>query len=192
MLLLFSKAYIILYIVILQYLLNFYNRWIYYYSFENILHIYKNLFILMNFLKFIHLFIFKFYFTILYWFCHTLTWIHHGCTWVPTPEPPSRLFPHIISLGHTSAPAPSTLHPVSCIEPRLAIHFLHDSMYVSMPFCQIITPSPSHTEFKSLFYTSVSLLLSRIQGYHYHDSKFHIYVLVYCIGVFLSGLLHSL
>ena len=20
-----------------------------------------------------------FYFTILYWFCHTLTWIHHGC-----------------------------------------------------------------------------------------------------------------
>ena len=24
-----------------------------------------------------------FYFTILYWFCHTLTWIHHGCTCVP-------------------------------------------------------------------------------------------------------------
>ena len=39
--------------------------------------------------------------------------------------------------------------------------------------------------------TSVSLLLSRIQGYHYHLPKFHIYVLVYCIGVFLSGLLHS-
>ena len=30
-----------------------------------------------------------------------------------------------------------------------------------------------------------------IQGYRYHLSKFHIYVLVYCIGVFLSGLLHS-
>ena len=29
------------------------------------------------------------------------------------------------------------------------------------------------------------------QGYCYHLSKFHIYVLVYCIGVFLSGLLHS-
>ena len=38
---------------------------------------------------------------------------------------------------------------------------------------------------------SVSLLLFRIQGYCYHLSKFHIYVLVYCIGVFLSGLLHS-
>ena len=39
--------------------------------------------------------------------------------------------------------------------------------------------------------TSVSLLLFRIQGYCYHLSKFHIYTLVYCIGVFLSGLLHS-
>ena len=39
-----------------------------------------------------------FYFTILYWFCHTLTWIHHGCTWVPKHEPPSPLPPHIISL----------------------------------------------------------------------------------------------
>jgi len=38
-----------------------------------------------------------------------------------------------------------------------------------------------------LFYTSVSLLLSRTQGYCYHLSKFHIYALVYCIGVFPSG-----
>ena len=29
----------------------------------------------------------------------------------------------------------------------------------------------------------MSLLLSRIQGYLYHLSKFHIYALVYCIGV---------
>ena len=42
-----------------------------------------------------------------------------------------------------------------------------------------------------IYCTSVSLLLSRIQGYCYHLSKFHIYALVYCIGVFLSGLLHS-
>ena len=39
--------------------------------------------------------------------------------------------------------------------------------------------------------SSVSLLLSHIQGYCYHLSKFHIYALVYCIGVFLPGLLHS-
>ena len=82
-------------------------------------------------------------------------------------------------------------HPVSCIKPGLAIHFIYDIIHVSMPFSLIIPPSPSPTESKRLFYTSVSLLLSRLQGYRYHLSKFHIYVLLYCIGVFLSGLLHS-
>ena len=47
-----------------------------------------------------------------------------------------------------------------------------------MSFSQIIPPSPSPTESKRLFFTSVSLLLSCIQGYHYHLSKFHIYALV--------------
>ena len=47
-----------------------------------------------------------------------------------------------------------------------------------MPFSQIITPSPSPTESKRLFYTSVSLLLSCIQGYHYHLSKFRLYALL--------------
>ena len=85
----------------------------------------------------------------------------------------------------------STKYPVSCIKSGLATHYIYDIIHVSMPFSQIIPPSPSPTESKRLFYISVSLLLSRIQGYCYHLSKFHIYVLVYCIGVFLSGLLHS-
>ena len=128
-----------------------------------------------------------FYFTILYWFWHTLTWICHRCTWALTHEPLSHLPPHIIPLDHPT----SRKHPASCIEHRLAICFLHDSVHVSMPFSQIISPSPSPSESKSLLYTSVSFLLSCIQGHHCHLSKFHIYVLVYGIGVFLSGLLHS-
>ena len=120
-----------------------------------------------------------FYFTILYWFCHTSR-IHHGCTWVPKHEPPvPPPTPYHLS-GSSLCTSPK--HPVSCIEHRLVIHFLHDSIHVSMPFSQIIPPSPSPSESKSLLYTSVSLLLSCIQGYHYHLSKSHIYALVYCIG----------
>ena len=90
-----------------------------------------------------------------------------------------------------SSQCTSPKHPVSCIEPGLATRFIYDIIHVSMPFSQVILPSPSPTESERLFYTSVSLLLSRIQGYRYHLSKFHTYALVYCIGVFLSGLLHS-
>ena len=90
-----------------------------------------------------------------------------------------------------SSQCTSPEHPVSCIEPGLVICFTCDNLHVSVPFSHIIPLLPSPTESKGLFYTSVSLLLSCIQGYRYHLSKFHIYVLVYCTGVFLSGLLHS-
>ena len=105
-------------------------------------------------------------------------------SWTPLP-PPSPYHPF------ESSQCTSPKHPISCIEPGLVIRFLNDIIHVSMPFSQIIPPFPSPTESKRLFYTSVSLLLSRIQGCRYHLSKFHIYALVYCIGVFLSGLLHS-
>ena len=97
------------------------------------------------------------------------------------------------SLYHPSGSSQCTSpkHPVLCIKPGLVTRFIYDIIHVSMPFSQIIPPSPSPTESKRLFYTSVSLLLSRIQGYCYQLSTFHIFALVYCIGVFLSGLLHS-
>ena len=78
----------------------------------------------------------------------------------PSPYHPSR-----------SSQCTSPKLPVSCIEPGLAIHFLYNIIHVLMPFSQIISP---RTESKKLFYTSVSLLLSHIQGYRYQLSKFHI------------------
>ena len=135
---------------------------------------------------------FKFYFILLYNTILVLPYIDmnpprvymSSQSWIPLPLP---------SLYHLSGSSQCTSpkHDVSCIEHRLVIHFLHDIIHVSMPSSQIIPPSPSPTESKSLFFTSVSLLLSHIQGYHHHLSKFHIYVLVYCIDVFLSGLFHS-
>ena len=105
-------------------------------------------------------------------------------SWTPL-TPPSPSHPS----GSSQCTSPE--HPVSCIEPGLAIHFTCDNSHVSMPFSHIIPPSPSPTESKRLFYTSVSLLLSHIQGYCCHLSKFYKYAWVYSIGVFLSGLLHS-
>ena len=135
-------------------------------------------------------FLFLLYFTLQYCMGFAIHW-HESATSVhefpilrPLPPPT----PYHLS-GSSLCTSPK--HPVSYIKHRLALRILHDSLHVSMPFSQIIPPSASPTESKSPFYTSVSLLLSRIQGYHYHLSKFHIYVLLYCIGVFLSGLLHS-
>ena len=51
---------------------------------------------------------------------------------------------------------------VSCIQPGLVTCFTLDSIHVLMLFSQIIPPSPSTIESKSLFYTSVSLFLSCI------------------------------
>ena len=93
-----------------------------------------------------------------------------------------------IPQGLPSAPAPSTLHHALNLDWRFV-----SPMILYMFQCHY--PKSSHPrllpESKRLFYTSVSLLLSRTPGYCYHLSKFHIYALVYCIGVFLSGLLHS-
>ena len=52
--------------------------------------------------------------------------------------------------------------PTSCIELALDICFTYGNIHVSMLFSQIIPPLPSPTESKSLFFTSVSLLLSHI------------------------------
>ena len=65
--------------------------------------------------------------------------------------PPSPYYPS----GSSQCTSPK--HPVSCIEPGLVTRFIYDIIGISMPFSQIIPPSPSPTESKRLFYTSVSL-----------------------------------
>ena len=47
-----------------------------------------------------------------------------------------------------SSQCTSSEHPVSCIEPSLAIHFTYDNLHISMPFSHIILPSPSPTQSK--------------------------------------------
>ena len=63
-------------------------------------------------------------------------------SWIPLP-PPSPSHPS----GSSQCTSPK--HPVSCIEPGLAIHFLYYIIHVSMPFSQIIHPSLSHRVQKS-------------------------------------------
>ena len=99
----------------------------------------------------------------MYWFCHTLTWILHECTCVPHPEPPSHLPPYPNPLGHPSAPAPSTLYHASNLDWQFISHILY-MFQCHSPILSHPRPLP---ESKRLFYTSVSLLLSCIQGYHY-------------------------
>ena len=103
---------------------------------------------------------FNFYFILLYNTVLVLPYIDMNPPWVYmssqtwTPLPPAT--PYHLS---GSSPCTSPKHPVSCIKHRLANRFLHDSIHVSVPFSQILPPSPSPTESKSPFYTSVSLLL---------------------------------
>ena len=90
-------------------------------------------------------------------FCHTLTWITHGCacvppSWTPLPLP----FP---TPSLCAVPEHRLWVPCSWIKLALVIYFTYGNIDVSMLFSQIIPLSPSPTESKSLFFTSVSLLL---------------------------------
>ena len=132
--------------------------------------------------------VYLFYFTILYWFCHTWIWIRHGCNTCSPSWTPSHLPPYTIPLGHPSAPAPSTLYHVLNLDCRFISHMILYMFQCHSPIWSRPRPLPQSPKDCSIH---LSLLLSRIQGYHYHLSKFHMYALVYCIGVFLSDLLHS-
>ena len=104
------------------------------------------------------LFVCLFYFTILYWLCHTLTWICHGCTCVPHPEPHSHLPTHPIPLGHPSAPAPSILYHALNLDWRFISHmilYMFQCHYPNHP-----TLALSHRVQKTAVYICVSFAVS--------------------------------
>ena len=140
------------------------------------------------FLFFLFYFIFKLYNIVL--FHQTSKWIRHRYTCVPHPEPSSFLPPHTLPLGRPSAPAPSNQYRASNLDWWLISYMILYMFQCHSPKSPHPLPLPQSPKDWSI-YTSVSLLLSCTQGYCYHLSKFHIYALVYCIGVFVSGLLHS-
>ena len=81
-------------------------------------------------------------------------------------QPQTHMCPSILSPQSASPPHSSGLSQntdferlASCIELALVIDFTYGNVYVSQLFSQIIPPSPSFTELKSVFCTSLSPLL---------------------------------
>ena len=132
--------------------------------------------------------------TILWWF---LPYIDMNKPWVymcpPTPpRTPLSLPSHPIPLGHPSALALSALCTFECHASNLDWSSISHMVIYMFQCCSLKSSRPHLLpESKNLFFISVSLLFCCIQGCRYHLSKFHVYALVYCIGVFLSDLLHS-
>ena len=95
---------------------------------------------------------------------------------------------YYFDIGHYHAPAPSMLCPASDIDWRFDSYVIVYMFQCYSPKSSHPCPLPQSSKDCSIH---LCLLLFCLQDYRYHLSKFHIYVLVYCIGVFLSGLLHS-
>ena len=116
----------------------------------------------------------------MYWFCHISTRIHHRYTRVPHPKPSSLLPPHTIPLGRPSAPAPTIQYHASNLD-----WWFVSYMILYMFQCHSSFHPLPHPQSPKDCYIHLCLLLSRIQGYRYHLSKFHIYALVETVSDFI-------
>ena len=119
----------------------------------------------------------------MYWFCHIPKGIHHRYTCVPHPEPSSLLPPCTIPLGRPSAPAPSIQYCALNLDWRLISYMILYMFQCHSPKSIHPLPLPQSPKDCSIHHC----LFCCIQGYCYHLSKFHIYALVYYIGIVFSG-----
>ena len=113
-------------------------------------------------------FFFNFYFTLQYCIGFAIHW-HESTTGVhvfPNMNPPPTSL-RITSLWIIPMHQPQA----SCIEHRLALRFLHDSIHVSMPFSQIIPPSSSPSESKILNLNFFSLPIYQFRWAVERDHK---------------------
>ena len=97
---------------------------------------------------------FLFYFLPLQYYIDFAIYQHESTTGIHVfpilnPPPSSLLSPPSLYHPSGSSQCNSPKHPVSCIEPGLATHLIYDIIQVSMPFSQIIPPSPYPTVYNS-------------------------------------------
>ena len=102
-------------------------------------------------------------------------------SWTPLPPP----FPSHPS-GSSQCTSPE--HPVSCVEPGLAICFTYDNIHVSMLFSQIIPPLPSPTESKRLFYVSFAVLRIGLSLSSFWTPYICVSILYWCFYFWLTSL----
>ena len=137
---------------------------------------------------------------------------HHRCSRVPPPSqvltcPPAITGAHVspaitgahVSPRHHKPPSQIPPHPIPPDCPSALFHASNldwssiSHFLIYMFQCYSLKASHPHLLPQSPKLCSLYLCLFCCLTYnhHYHLSKFHIYALIYCIGVFLSDLLHA-